>query len=76
MAVVTRYQDRAVELIRAARKHVPAAGRANFEAVLQTDPAISAIRRRLRLTSTSANCPGDSLRVVPVVIGQVSSAPA
>jgi tetratricopeptide (TPR) repeat protein len=48
VAVVARYQDRAVELIRAARIHIPAAGRANFEAVLQKDPAIDAIRRRLR----------------------------
>jgi tetratricopeptide (TPR) repeat protein len=48
VAVVARYQDRAVALVAAARTLVPAAERANFEAVLRTDPAVATIRRRLR----------------------------
>jgi hypothetical protein len=48
VALVARYQDRAVALVRAAQDRVPAAERATFEAVLRTDPALARIRRRLR----------------------------
>jgi tetratricopeptide (TPR) repeat protein len=48
VAVVARYQDRAVGLVRAARERVPAAERAAFEAALRTDPAFGPLRRRLR----------------------------
>jgi tetratricopeptide (TPR) repeat protein/predicted Ser/Thr protein kinase len=48
VAVVARYQDRAVGLVRAARARVPAADRAAFEAALRTDPAVGPIQRRLR----------------------------
>ena len=47
IALVHRYQDRAVALILNARAKMPAAERATFDAVLWTDPAISTIRRRL-----------------------------
>jgi tetratricopeptide (TPR) repeat protein len=69
VALVVRYQDRAVDLIRAARLRVPAAGRANFEAVLQTDPAISTIRRRLRLSGPARAAGGNAPPVVLAVIG-------
>jgi tetratricopeptide (TPR) repeat protein len=48
VAVVARYQDRAVRLVHDARQRVPAAERATFEAALRTDPALGRIRRRLR----------------------------
>jgi eukaryotic-like serine/threonine-protein kinase len=48
VALVAHYQDRAIALVGATRALVPAAERANFEAVLRTDPAIATIRRRLR----------------------------
>jgi serine/threonine protein kinase/tetratricopeptide (TPR) repeat protein len=69
VVIAMRYQDRAVELIRAARLHVPAAGRANFEAVLQNDPAISNIRRRLRLSGPPRAANSNSPPVVPAGIG-------
>jgi hypothetical protein len=50
VALVGRYQDRAVALVRAARERVPAAERATFEEVLRTDPALGRLRRRLRFT--------------------------
>ncbi len=43
----SRFQDRAVKLIRAAQGQMSSAERATFEAVLQTDPALGSIRRRL-----------------------------
>jgi hypothetical protein len=47
--VVTRYQDQAVELIRAALDRLPAAQRTSFlRDVVQADPALSSLRRRLR----------------------------
>jgi tetratricopeptide (TPR) repeat protein len=51
VALVGRYQDRAVALVRAAQGRVPAAERATFEEVLRTDPALRPIRRRLRSAS-------------------------
>jgi tetratricopeptide (TPR) repeat protein len=50
VAIVARYQDRAVGFVLAARGRVPVAERSTFESVLGTDPAIGTIRRRLRLT--------------------------
>ena len=47
--VVTRYQDQAVALVRESYNRLPGAQRASFlRGVLETDPALSTLRRRLR----------------------------
>ncbi len=47
--VVTRYQDQAVALVRESYNRLPAAQRASFwRDVIQTDPALTVLRRRLR----------------------------
>jgi tetratricopeptide (TPR) repeat protein len=48
VALPAKYEDRAIELVGAARDRVPAAERSTFETVLQTDPALGTIRRRIR----------------------------
>ena len=49
VSLVARYQDQAVELIREAIKRHPAAQRVSFvRDVVQTDPALAALRHRLR----------------------------
>ncbi len=50
VAVVERYQARALALVQAAQKQTPPADRSTFETVLRTDPALRPIRRRLHLT--------------------------
>jgi len=47
--VVAHYQDQAVALVRESYNRLPAAQRASFwRDVIQTDPALTVLRRRLR----------------------------
>jgi hypothetical protein len=48
VVLAAKYEDRAVELVGAARDQVPTAERSTFEKVLETDPALGTIRRRIR----------------------------
>jgi len=49
VAVIARYQDQAVALVRESYNRLPGAQRASFlRGVMETDPALSTLRRRLR----------------------------